>query len=44
MGMGMGGMGCGFKLIMYAVLLFMILSMYSSVIRFFVMTYWWMFP
>ena len=44
MAMGMGGMGCGMKLILYGVLLYLILSTYTSVIRFFVQTYWWMFP
>lgn len=43
MGMGMGGMGCGFKLVMYVVLLFFCFWLYNSGIRFFVQTYWWMF-
>lgn len=44
MGMGMGGLGCGLKLVIYVALLFMIISMYGSVMRFFTFTYWWMYP
>ena len=44
MGKGMGGLGCGFKLLMYFVLLLFVFWLYTSGIRFFVQTYWWMFP
>ncbi len=42
--MGMGGMGCGFKLLMYVALLFFVFWLYTSGMRFFVQTYRWMFP
>jgi len=44
MGMIMGGLGCGFKVMLFIVLLIVVMWLYSGGIRFFVQTYWWMFP
>jgi len=44
MAMGMGGMGCIGKLILYFLVLYFVFWLYTTGMRFFVQTYWWMFP
>ncbi|HUB32969.1 MAG TPA: hypothetical protein VMA31_08070 [Bryobacteraceae bacterium] len=40
----MKNLGCIVKLVMIVVVLFFVLWLYTTGIRFFVQTYWWMYP
>jgi hypothetical protein len=40
----MRNLGCIFKLVMIVIVLFFVLWLYGNGMRFFVQTYWWMFP
>jgi hypothetical protein len=40
----MRNLGCMFKAFLIVFVLFFALGLYTSTMRFFVQTYWWMFP